>query len=165
MLYIGIDPGSSSGSISILTDKGTILTSPRGEPVQCLLKGRTDQELVNFIVSINMAAMLVKACLEQVRSMPGQGVASMFTFGQNYGLLKGILAAKYIPYIEVRPNIWQKVLNCTDPGRKPGDKSKAIKRAHERWPSMAQYIDKKNVDSLLLAEYLRLQEVGSANSN
>ena len=49
----------------------------------------------------------VMCYLEKVHAMPGQGVTSMFTFGQNYGFLRGLLIARGIPFEEVQPNPWQ----------------------------------------------------------
>ena len=48
------------------------------------------------------------AVLEHVGAMPGQGVTSMFSFGENFGYLKGLLEAFEIPYELVRPQRWKK---------------------------------------------------------
>ena len=40
--------------------------------------------------------------------MPGQGVTSMFNFGQTFGAIKGVCAALKLPIFFVRPSKWKK---------------------------------------------------------
>jgi crossover junction endodeoxyribonuclease RuvC len=48
------------------------------------------------------------ACVEKVGAMHGQGVRSMFTFGQSYGFILGVLAALGIGVQLVPPGTWKK---------------------------------------------------------
>lgn len=56
----------------------------------------------------NMGNFTFRACLEKVHAMPGQGVTSMFTFGENFGFWKGFLAAHKVPYVLTTPQVWMK---------------------------------------------------------
>ena len=53
----------------------------------------------------------IKVVIEQVSAMPGQGVTSMFNFGQSFGILKGICSAMQLPIYFVRPAKWKKYFN------------------------------------------------------
>lgn len=101
-VYIGIDPGGSSGSIVAHVedwDDEVISYSLR-------FKKATEKEISDFLKRFSKVRCL--AILEKVHSMPGQGVASSFAFGQNYGFIKGLLVAHDIPVMEVTPQKWQK---------------------------------------------------------
>jgi len=50
----------------------------------------------------------VLAVLERVSAMPGQGVSSMFRFGEGYGVVQGVLAALGIPVIAGSPAVWKR---------------------------------------------------------
>lgn len=90
-----------------------------------------------------------------MHAVPGQGVTSMFNFGQNYGFLKGVLFANSVPICVVSPQRWKKALNVTS------DKNTSVDKAKELFPGVnlkATPRCKKDSDgkaeSLLLAYYL-----------
>lgn len=87
------------------------------------------------------------AYIEAVHSMPKQGVASSFKFGQNYGFLRGCLIALGIPFETVTPQKWQKALGCLSRGNKNVTKAKA----QELYPSLK--ITHATADALLIATY------------
>jgi len=97
------------------------------------------------------------AFIEKVSAMPGQGVTSMFTFGQNYGFLRACLIAAQIPFETVTPAKWQRMFSL--PTLKQCDGSKTKKknahkaRAQELFPDLkiTHYV----ADAVLLAEYGR----------
>ena len=95
--YIGIDPGSH-GYIVVLNENGEYLNS-------LAIEDSTEQEVVNFLKRANLECT---CAMEDVHSMPGQGVATTFAFGRNVGFLQGILVALQIPYTLVTPRKWQK---------------------------------------------------------
>ena len=67
-------------------------------------------ERLNDLVRLSSIAVV-----EQVHSMPGQGVASTFTFGTNYGKVLGMLEAIGMPYVTVTPTKWQnEMIEATD---------------------------------------------------
>lgn len=141
---IGIDPGQSGG-IAWITD---------GKP--CVEKmPETLQDLWDLIATFHsfQSCPICFAYLEQVHSMPGQGVASSFKFGQGYGSLEMALTAAGIPFERVTPQKWQKAMGCLT----KGDKNVSKRKAQELFPSMK--ITHKTADALLIAEYGRRNQL------
>lgn len=97
--YIGIDPGSK-GYISVLDDGGAFIDS-------LAIEDSTEQQIADFL-SEHVSREHCVCAMEDVHSMPGQGVATTFTFGHNVGFLHGLLVAFKIPYTLVTPRKWQK---------------------------------------------------------
>lgn len=93
MIYIGIDPGKNGG-LAILN----------GEEVQTF---RYDRDTYRCVLP-DLRGEEAMCCLEHVSAMPGQGVTSMFHFGEGFGWLQGMLEAYEIPYELVRPQKWKK---------------------------------------------------------
>ena len=90
--------------------------------------------------------------VEQVNAMPGQGVTSMFNFGQTFGAIKGICAALELPIFFVRPAKWKKHFELIN-SSKDASRTKAI----EMYPSIAAKLSKKKdvnkSDAILIARY------------
>ena len=95
--YIGIDPGSK-GYISVLDDGGAFIDS-------LAIEDSTEQQIADFLRTHSNDTV---CAMEDIHSMPGQGVATTFTFGHNVGFLHGLLVAFKIPYTLVTPRKWQK---------------------------------------------------------
>ena len=93
-----------------------------------------------------------RVIIEQVSAMPGQGVTSMFNFGQSYGILKGICSAMQLPMIFVRPAKWKKYFNLINSQK---DASRA--RAIEIFPYFSSKLSKKKdsnkADAILIASF------------
>ena len=114
MLVIGIDPGLS-GSICFLID-GKILDVIE---MPTMAEGKKNKRQVNGSQVFNEIAKRtkeyqknqVRVVIEQVSAMPGQGVTSMFNFGQSFGVLKGVCTAMQLPMYFVRPAKWKKYFN------------------------------------------------------
>jgi crossover junction endodeoxyribonuclease RuvC len=102
--YIGIDPGSH-GYIVVLDENGDHVTD-------LAIEDSTDQDIARLFHTLGDVKCV--AAMEKVHSMPGQGVATTFAFGQNVGFLLGMLAAFQIPYTLVTPQKWQKAMWITD---------------------------------------------------
>ena len=94
----------------------------------------------------------IKVIIEQVSAMPGQGVTSMFNFGQSYGILKGICSAMQLPMYFVRPAKWKKYFNLIN-SEKDASRTKAI----EIFPYFSENLSKKKdpnkADAILIASY------------
>ena len=94
--------------------------------------------------------------IEKVHSMPGQGVASTFTFGEGYGCWLGILAALNIPHELITPQAWQRAL-MDGVQDKTKDSSRLV--ALRLFPESSDQLKLKKhhgrADALLIAEYLR----------
>ena len=88
--FIGIDPGVS-GSLAVID---------RSLKVHLLIDWPGDETMAaKFVGNLKTRhGKSIHAALERAHSMPKQGVKSMFTYGTNYGVWKGILAAFKIPF-------------------------------------------------------------------
>lgn len=117
MIYIGIDPGKD-GAIAFLYEEET--------PVIMTF----DCELYTKALSIGTESTC-RCCLERVSAMPGQGVTSMFKFGENFGFIQGLLTAYSIPYELVTPQKWKKEFQIT------GDKNSSIAVCKRLFPNVS----------------------------
>ena len=128
MLIIGIDPGIS-GSICFFED-GKILDVVE---MPTMTEGKKNKKQVNGSQLYNEISNRIKqrdkkeikVVIEQVSAMPGQGVTSMFNFGQSYGILKGICSAMRLPMYFVRPAKWKKYFNLIN-SEKDASRTRAI---------------------------------------
>ena len=153
MRIIGIDPGLSGG-IAILEDNKVekIFDMPvmsDGKKNKRQLNSALLAQLIkDNIKNIEDTAMVV----EQVNAMPGQGVTSMFNFGQTFGAIKGICAALSLPIFFVRPAKWKKHFELIN-SSKDASRTKAI----EMYPLIAEKLSKKKdvnkSDAILIARY------------
>ena len=153
MKIIGIDPGLS-GAIAILEDKEVF--SVFDMPVMAEGKKNKRQlnsaQLVNIIKENTNPREDIAVVVEQVNAMPGQGVTSMFNFGQTFGSIKGICAALGLPIFFVRPSKWKKHFNLIN-SSKDSSRTKVI----EMYPSLSSQLAKKKdvnkSDAILIARY------------
>ena len=148
MLIIGIDPGIS-GSICFFED-GKILdvlempTMTEGKKNKKQVNGsQIYNEILSRINQINNKD--VRVVIEHVSAMPGQGVTSMFNFGQSFGILKGICAAMQLPMYFVRPAKWKKYFNLIN-SEKDASRTKAI----EIFPYFSSNLSKKKIQIRLM---------------
>ena len=155
MLIIGIDPGVS-GSICFFED-GKILdviempTMTEGKKNKKQVNG---SQIYNEILKVikKTEKQNIKVVIEQVSAMPGQGVTSMFNFGQSFGILKGICSAMQLPMYFVRPAKWKKYFNLIN-----SEKDASRTRAIEIFPYFSSQLSKKKdsnkADAILLASF------------
>jgi crossover junction endodeoxyribonuclease RuvC len=155
MLIIGIDPGLS-GSICFFDD-GKIVDVI---DMPTMTDGKKNKKQVNGAQIYNeISARLkniekrnVRVVIEQVSAMPGQGVTSMFNFGQSFGILKGICSAMQLPMLFVRPAKWKKYFNLIN-SEKDASRTKAI----EIFPYFSSQLSKKKdsnkADAILIASF------------
>ena len=128
MLIIGIDPGIS-GSICFFQD-GKIIDVVE---MTNMAESKKNKKQVNGSQIFNEILVRIKkldkndikVVIEQVSAMPGQGVTSMFNFGQSFGILKGICSAMQLPMYFVRPAKWKKYFNLIN-SEKDASRTKAI---------------------------------------
>ena len=94
----------------------------------------------------------LKVVIEQVSAMPGQGVTSMFNFGQSFGILKGICSAMQLPMYFVRPAKWKKYFGLIN-----SEKDASRTRAIEMFPYFSSQLSKKKdsnkADAILIASF------------
>ena len=155
MLIIGIDPGIS-GSICFFQD-GEIIDVVE---MPTMTEGKKNKRQVNGSQVYNEISKRIKqvdkkdikVIIEQVSAMPGQGVTSMFNFGQSYGILKGICSAMQLPMYFVRPAKWKKYFSLIN-SEKDASRTKAI----EIFPYFSSQLSKKKdsnkADAILIASF------------
>ena len=155
MLVIGIDPGIS-GSICFFHD-GKILDVVE---MPTMTDGKKNKRQVNGSQIFNEILKRInkidnndiRVVIEQVSAMPGQGVTSMFNFGQSFGILKGICSAMHLPVYYVRPTKWKKYFNLIN-----SEKDASRTRAIEIFPYFSSQLSKKKdnnkADAILIASF------------
>ena len=155
MLIIGIDPGIS-GSICFFQD-GKIVDVVE---MPTMTEGKKNKKQVNGSQIFNeilekikkLDKKEIKVVIEQVSAMPGQGVTSMFNFGQSFGILKGICSAMQLPMYFVRPAKWKKYFNLIN-----SEKDASRTRAIEIFPYFSGQLSRKKdsnkADAILIASF------------
>ena len=155
MRIIGIDPGLSGG-IAILDDSKIfdIFDMPimsEGKKNKNQLNSAQLDNIIKRHILPNKETFVI---VEQVSAMPGQGVTSMFNFGQTFGSIKGICAALGLPIFYVRPAKWKKHFELIN-SSKDASRTKVI----EMYPSISSRLTKKKdvnkADAILIARYFR----------
>ena len=94
----------------------------------------------------------VCAVVEHVTAMPGQGVTSMFNFGQSFGVIKGICSAMQLPIHFVRPTKWKKYFNLINT-TKDASRSRAIEIFPKVSDKLKRKKDSNKADAILIASY------------
>ena len=94
----------------------------------------------------------IRVVIEQVSAMPGQGVTSMFNFGQSFGILKGICSAMQLPLFFVRPAKWKKHFNLIN-SQKDASRTKAIEIFPYFSTNLSKKKDSNKADAILIANY------------
>ena len=155
MLIIGIDPGIS-GSICFfengkIVDVVIMPTMIEGKKNKRQVNGsQIYNEILKRIIKIEKQN--VRVIIEQVSAMPGQGVTSMFNFGQSFGILKGICSAMQLPMYFVRPAKWKKYFGLIN-----SEKDASRTRAIEMFPYFSSQLSKKKdsnkADAILIASF------------
>ena len=142
--YLGIDPGKS-GAAALIHEDGELILDWPGDVA--LVADKLREWKAGFKVQ--------GAALEKVTARPGQGVVSMFSFGQNLGSWQGILSAFSIPYMMPTPQQWMKGLVDKKAGNDP--KSCSLATARRLFPDvdLSMKMHHGRADALLLAWYAK----------
>lgn len=145
---LGIDPGCS-GALVIVTEQGGYIDHLPMPTIKVGTKSRVNGAAVSAWLR---QYGITHAYLEQVGAMPGQGTASMFTFGHAAGVAEGILQGLNIPYTLVTPQAWKK-----SAGLIGSDKDAARSRAIQLYPELRALDAKAKgqaiADALLIARF------------
>ena len=153
MKIIGIDPGLS-GAIAVMEDNKVLNIFD----IPVMSEGKKNKRQLNSALLVNLLKKNINkeeevaVVVEQVNAMPGQGVTSMFNFGQTFGALKGICAALELPIFFVRPSKWKKHFELIN-SSKDASRTKAI----EMYPKLSSQLSKKKdvnkSDAILIARF------------
>ena len=144
MFFLGVDPGAK-GAFALLSD---------ASPDQIILLEDFDKvKFLDMLDFLSREQQIAKCCLEKVGARPGQGVSSMFHFGEGYGWLKGAMDMAQISYQEIQPQRWKREYSLNS------DKGKSVEVARQLFPK-AELIPKgcrvprpDRAEALLMALY------------
>ena len=155
MIIVGIDPGIS-GALCFFSNGNVIdvidmPTMAEGKKNKKQVNGR---QIFNEILNIKntFAGHKINVVVEQVSAMPGQGVTSMFNFGQSFGVIKGICSAMELPIFYVRPAKWKKYFNLIN-AEKDASRTKVIEMFPEISQKLSRKKDNNKADAILIAKY------------
>ncbi len=155
MIIIGIDPGIS-GAICFLQD-GVIKDVVE---MPTMTDGKKNKKQVNGSQIFNeihdkikkIDKKNIKVVIEQVSAMPGQGVTSMFNFGQSFGILKGICSAMQLSVYFVRPAKWKKYFNLIN-SEKDASRTRAIEIFPYFSAKLSRKKDSNKAEAILIANF------------
>ena len=153
MRIIGIDPGLSGG-IAILENNK--IKEIFDMPV--MSDGKKNKRQLNSALLVQLVKDNIDdiedvvVVVEQVNAMPGQGVTSMFNFGQTFGAIKGICATLELPIFFVRPSKWKKHFNLIKTN-KDASRTKAIELYPKNSSDLTRKKDGNRADAILIARY------------
>ena len=159
MIIFGIDPGVS-GAISILENKKIIEVYE----MPTMIDGKKNKRQVNGSQVTNIFKDNLKenketvVAVEHVNAMPGQGVTSMFNFGQSFGVIKGICSALSLPIYFVRPTKWKKHFNLIKTN-KDASRTKVIEIYPDISAKLSRKKDSNKADAILIARYFNDTQV------
>jgi crossover junction endodeoxyribonuclease RuvC len=149
-MIIGIDPGIT-GAIVLIQSDGTFVDAMPTPSIKTGKASRVNAAAIHGF--IDQYQPMIKHCyIEQVGAMPGQGTASMFSFGHSAGVVEGLIAGMGIPYSKITPQSWKKTYGLI--GK---DKDAARSRAVELYPSL-RLLDQKGkgqaiADAIFIARH------------
>jgi crossover junction endodeoxyribonuclease RuvC len=161
MTIIGIDPGLG-GALVIMTPTASYYPAYQTMPTIGAEKGK----ILNLGVIIELLSLwnngTVAVYLENVHSMPQQGVASSFKFGRGLGQVEGICAALNLPVHYVTPQAWKKLILAGLDWR--GNKAMTLQYAKSAWPRIEWPRNQQTAigiaDALCIAEFGRREQMG-----
>lgn len=136
---IGVDPGKS-GALAVLDERGGLITIFDMPVVDGCVSGALLCDMIDDIADDageDGIIVEVTAIVEQVHSMPKQGVSSSFDFGKSYGIVLGVLEGARVRVEHVSPQRWKRAMRLT------AEKESARRRAIERWPEWTDYFKRK----------------------
>jgi crossover junction endodeoxyribonuclease RuvC len=151
-LVIGIDPGLH-GALAFRFERGLVV---HNMPIFEIARGGKKKHEVDpaglaQLLESGLRSGTASAFVEQVGAMPGQGVTSMFAFGQSYGIILGVLAALRIPYTRVPPITWKKAMGVR--GGKDASRARASELMPEDAATWKRVKDEGRAEAALIALY------------
>jgi len=148
MIYIGIDPGSVSGALGAVDHDGNYLEAFDIE--------HRDKHILALVFKSRILSLVdpkvgAEICMEQVHSMPNQGVSSTFAFGRAVGVISAVCELTRYPVHLVTPQRWKKHFHLS------ADKNESLDMARYYWPEAKLRFKKdgNKAEALLIACYLR----------
>ena len=155
MLIIGMDPGISgaicffeNGEVKEIIDMPNMADGKKNK------RQINGPQVYNEILSRikNTPKKEIVVVIEQVSAMPGQGVTSMFNFGQSFGVLKGICSAMQLSMRFIRPAKWKKYFGLIKT-EKDASRTKVIEIFPYISSQLSRKKDSNKADAILIASF------------
>lgn len=148
MIWIGVDPGLRSGAIGAVDHNGNFIAAHDIPAVGDRIDARA---LKQMILDMTIPGDDYAICLEQVWTMPKQGIASTGRFMRAYGAIGAVCELLCDRVFFVTPQVWKKSMNVTS------DKEQSLAEARQRFPQAVLKLKKDHgkAEALLIAEYAR----------
>ena len=150
-IYLGVDPGSSSGAMAIIGASGQ-LRSTYDWHFKDLLKNAETLESIK--AHADKMGIHIQCAIENVHAFPQQGLSSTFKFGESFGQQKQALTCTRIGFDLITPGTWQRGLGIS---KKKNENSAEWKR---RLAALAKQLhpelkfQQRKADAVLIAHYL-----------
>ena len=150
-MICGIDVGLNGAIAFVGKDQVQVFDMPTYQ----ITVGKSKKmqiDLSEFARIIDEKAGSIKHCyIEAVTATPQMGVTSAFSFGKSAGIAEAIIAANFIPFTMVRPQVWKKHFGLT------ADKDASRQKASRLYPNYAHFWNRKKDDgraeAVLIAAY------------
>lgn len=150
-MICGIDVGLNGAIAFVGKDQVQVFDMPTYQ----ITVGKSKKmqiDLSEFARIIDEKAGSIKHCyIEAVTATPRMGVTSAFSFGKSAGIAEAIIAANFIPFTMVRPQVWKKHFGLT------ADKDASRQKASRLYPNYAHFWNRKKDDgraeAVLIAAY------------
>lgn len=148
MIWIGVDPGLRSGAIGAVDHDGNFIAAHDIAAVDDRIDARA---LKQMILDMTIPGDDYAICVEQVWTMPKQGIASTGRFMRAYGAIGAVCELLCDRIFFVTPQVWKKSMNVTS------DKEQSLAEARQRFPQAVLKLKKDHgkAEALLIAEYAR----------
>lgn len=152
-LIIGIDPGLS-GAMAVFDPEGGLLDVQDLPVLEARrASGKVKRSLDAYEMARRVDALASQSGLvviEQVGVRPGEGGVGAFSFGEGFGLLKGICIANFLRVETVTPQVWKCAMGVK------GDKDESRARASVLLPRSAGFWPLKKHDGRAEAALIAL---------
>jgi hypothetical protein len=148
MIWIGIDPGLRSGAIAAIDHNGSFVGAHNIAAIQDRIDARALKQL---ILDLTIPGDDYAICLEQVWTMPKQGIASTGRFMRAFGAIGAVAELMCERIFYVTPQVWKKAMSVTS------DKNDSLTAARVAFPQATLLLKKDHgkAEALLIAEYAR----------
>jgi len=171
MIIVAIDPGIS-GALACYDRTGLLAVSD----MPIVARGGGKAKVSNEVSGAGLAVLLmdwssrfafasdkVLVVIERISAMPGQGVAGMFSMGDTFGCIRGVVAAKGYSHELITPQKWKKHFGFVAVKKGDGQTDTAAMkemgraRAIQLFPHFASVLSRKadhnRAEAMLMAKY------------
>jgi crossover junction endodeoxyribonuclease RuvC len=143
MIFAAVDPGAVHAAVAVFHD-GTPVFVDDIRTVNGMLDSTA---FAHALQDMKVEHMVV----ENVHSMPKQGLSSTFKFGMGVGIIHGVAGALRLPLTLVTPRQWKAYHSLSS------EKEHARALAIRKWPELNRHLDRKKdadrAEALLIGDW------------